>query len=142
MRLPTTAGRGLGERSIPASWPAAATVTTGCYSSVPPPFQGSNPPAPVGYGSTLNQLVNSTAPDKGIGLTLSIPLRNREAQSNQVRSELEFRQAQVREHQLENQVRIEVRNAQFDVKQNRAAVQAAQSAVDLARQTWTRISRN
>jgi hypothetical protein len=29
-----------------------------------------------------------------------------------------------------------VRNAQFDVKQNRAAVQAAQSAVDLARQTF------
>ena len=32
-------------------------------------------------------------------------------------------------------MRIEVRNAQFDVKQNRTAVQAAQSAVDLARQT-------
>jgi outer membrane protein TolC len=30
---------------------------------------------------------------------------------------------------------VEVRNAQFDVKQNRVAVQAAQSAVDLARQT-------
>ena len=32
-------------------------------------------------------------------------------------------------------VRIEVRNAQFDVRQNRVSVQAAQSAVDLARQT-------
>ena len=52
-----------------------------------------------------------------------------------MRSQLEYRQAQVRLHQLENQVRIEVRNAQFDVKQNRVAVQAAQSAVDLARQT-------
>jgi len=83
----------------------------------------------------LNQLVNSTAPDKGIGLSLTIPIRNRLAQSNQVRAELEYRQAQVRQHQLENQVRIEVRNAQFDVRQNRAAVQAAQSAVDLARQT-------
>jgi outer membrane protein len=89
----------------------------------------------VSYGGTLNQLVNSTAPDKGIGLTLTIPIRNRLAQSNQVRAELEYRQAQVREHQLENQVRIEVRNAQFDVRQNRAAVRAAQSAVDLARQT-------
>ena len=79
--------------------------------------------------------MNSTAPDKGVGLTRSIPVRNREAQSNQVRAELEYRQAQVRELQLENQVRIEVRNAQFDVKQNRVAVQAAQSAVDLARQT-------
>lgn len=90
----------------------------------------------IGYGGTLNQLVNSTAPDKGVGLSLSIPIRNRLAQSNQVRAELEYRQALVREHQLENQVRIEVRNAQFDVRQNRAAVQAAQSAVDLARQTF------
>ena len=98
----------------------------------PPVFGGSNS---LGYGGTLNQLVNSTAPDKGVGLSLNIPLRNRVAQSNQVRAELEYRQAQVRQHQLENQVRIEVRNAQFDVKQNRSAVLAAQSAVDLARQT-------
>ena len=104
----------------------------GAACTPPPVFGGANS---LGYGSTLNQLVNSTAPDKGIGLTLSIPIRNREAQSNQVRAELEYRQAQVRELQLENQVRIEVRNAQFDVKQNRVAVQAAQSAVDLARQT-------
>jgi len=83
----------------------------------------------------LNQLVNSTAPDKGIGLSLTIPLRNRAAQANQVRAELEYRQALTRQHQLENQVRIEVRNAEFDVRQNRTAVQAAQSAVDLARQT-------
>ncbi len=89
----------------------------------------------MSYGGTLNQLVNSTAPDKGIGLSLTIPLRNRLAQSNQVRAELEYRQALVREHQLENQVRIEVRNAQFDVKQNRVAVGASQTAVDLARQT-------
>jgi outer membrane protein len=105
-----------------------------CYTpgENPPPFQTATT---VGYGGTLNQLVNSTAPDKGIGLTLNIPLRNREAQANQVRAELEYRQAQVRLHQLENQVRIEVRNAQFDVKQNRASVQAAQYAVDFARQT-------
>src|SRR5580704_7416622 len=108
------------------------TVTFECYTTTPPPFANANS---VGYGGTLHQLVNATAPDKGIGLTLNIPIRNRLAQSNQVRGELEYRQAQVREHQLENQVRIEVRNAQFDVKQNRASVQSAQSAVDLARQT-------
>ena len=100
--------------------------------TVPPLFGNANT---ISYGGTLKQLVNSTAPDKGVGLSLSIPLRNRLAQSNQVRADLELRQAQVRLHQLENQVRIEVRNAQFDVKQNRVAVQAAQKAVDLARQT-------
>jgi outer membrane protein len=114
----------------PTCNPAVSTCFNG--TTAPPPFANGGP---VGYGSTLNQLVNGTAPDKGVGLTLSIPLRNREAQANQVRAELEYRQAQVRLHQLENQVRIEVRNAQFDVKQNRASVQAAQYAVDFARQT-------
>ncbi|MGH9515158.1 MAG: TolC family protein [Terriglobales bacterium] len=90
---------------------------------------------PVGYSDTLSQLVDSTAPDKGVGVSLNIPILNRTAQANQVRSELELRQAQVRLQQLENQIRIEVRNAQFDVQQNRASVDAAQAAVNLGRQT-------
>jgi outer membrane protein TolC len=96
-------------------------------------------PAPgvsaVGYSDTLNQLVNSTASDKGMGVTLTIPLRNRQAQSVAVRSQLEYRQAQMRLQQVENQVRIEVRNAQFAVTQNRAAVKAAEAAVELAKQS-------
>jgi outer membrane protein TolC len=52
-----------------------------------------------------------------------------------VRGELEYRQSQLRLQQLENQVRIEVRNAQFGVQQNRASVASAQAAVDLARQS-------
>ena len=90
---------------------------------------------PVSYGSTLNQLVNSTAPDKGVGLQLTIPLRNRVGQATQIRSELEYRQAQMRLQQLENQVRIEIRAAQFAVQQNRASVSSAQAAVDLGRQS-------
>jgi outer membrane protein len=86
-------------------------------------------------GGTFNQLVNSTAPDKGVGLSLNIPLRNRAAQAVQVRSELEYRQAQMRQQQIENQVGIEVRNAQYAVQQNRASVESAKAALDLARQS-------
>jgi outer membrane protein len=93
------------------------------------------PPPNIGYGGTLNQLINSTSPDKGVGLNVTIPLRNRAAQSVQVRSEFEYRQAQLRLQQIENQVRIEVRNAQFGVQQNRASVDSAQAAVDLAHQS-------
>jgi len=104
-----------------------------------PSFCGlKNPPptvAPVSYGATLNQLVNSTAPDKGVGVSVNIPLRNRAAQATQVRSEFEYRQAQMRIQQIENQIRIEVRSAQFGVQQNRASVASAQAAVDLARQS-------
>src|SRR3984885_10435799 len=94
-----------------------------------------NPVSPVGYTSALNQLVNSTAPDKGVGLTLTIPIRNRSADALQVRAQLEYRQAQMREQQIENQIRIEVRNAQFTLQQNRAAVASAQAAVTLGRQS-------
>ena len=108
----------------------------GCAS--PGPLSASNPEpifptTPI--GPTLNQLVNSTNPDKGIGLSLNIPIRNRAAQAVQVRSELEFRQAQMRMQQIENQVGIEVRNAQYSVQQNRASVDSARAALDLARQS-------
>jgi outer membrane protein TolC len=89
----------------------------------------------TGYGGTLNQLVNSTAPDKGVGLQLNIPLRNRAAQAVQIRSELEYRQAQMRLQQIENQVGIEIRNAQYAVQQNRASVDSAKAAVELGHQS-------
>jgi outer membrane protein len=94
-----------------------------------------NPLPPVSYGAVLSQLADAVAPDKGVELSLNIPLRNRAAQATQVRAEFEYRQTQLQLQQLENQIRIEVRNAKFGVQQNRASVAAAQAAVDLARQT-------
>ena len=131
-------GSGIGGDVNSALLPPACTSTSSalqrCFTpaQAAPPFRNGGP---VSYASTLNQLVTGAAADKGIGLTLTIPIRNREAQANQVRAELEYRQAQVRLQQLGNQVRIEVRNAQFALQQNRASVQAAQAAVDFARQT-------
>jgi outer membrane protein TolC len=89
----------------------------------------------IEYSDALNQLVNSTAPDRGVGLSLNIPIRNRTAQANQIRSQLEYRQAQLRLQQVENEIRIEVRNAQFALQQNQASVEAAQAAVDLAQES-------
>ena len=100
-----------------------------------PNFCSHTPEGTISYPDTLNQLVNSTAPDRGVGLSLNIPLRNRTAQANQIRSQLEYRQAQMRLQQVENEIRIEVRNAQFALQQNRASVAAAQAAVDLAQQS-------
>src|SRR2546427_5251859 len=120
-------GSGLGGAQNPANFCGPNGPLFGCSPA------GSV--APVGYGSTLNQLVNSTQPDKGMGLQLNIPIRNRVSQATQIRSQLEYRQAQMRIQQLENQVRIEVRNAQFAVQQNRAAVESAQAAVELGHQS-------
>ena len=136
-------GAGLGGQQNPSNLCANQPLAEqgGAFCAGPnAAFGGQNliPIAPTtSYAGTLNQLVNSTAADKGAGITVNIPLRNRAAQSIQVRSEFELRQAQLRLQQIENQVRIEVRNAQFGVQQNRASVNSAQAAVDLARQSLT-----
>ena len=88
-----------------------------------------------GYGDTFDNLFNSTAPDKGMGLQVNIPIRNRSAQADQMRSELELRQAEMRLQQLQNQVAIQVRNAQFAMQQDRAQVEAADKALELAQQS-------
>jgi len=88
-----------------------------------------------GYGDTFSNLFNSSAPDKGLGLSINIPIRNRSAQADQMRSELELRQAQMQLQQLQNQVAIQVRQAQFAVQQNRAQVEAAEKALELAQQS-------
>src|ERR1019366_166566 len=128
-------GSGLGGSQNPSNLCVNNGDQFGCATNNPvPPLQGPIA-ATVGYGGTLNQLINSTAPDKGVGLTLNTPLRNRAAQAVQIRSELEYQQAQMRLQQIENQISIEVRNAQFGVEQNRASVASAQAAVDYARQS-------
>lgn len=108
-----------------------------CGNPENPGFACSPPPGAhsISYGGTLNQLVNSTAPDKGIGLQLNIPLRNRAAQAVQIRGQLEYRQEQMALQQTENRVSIEVRQAQFAVEQNRASVASARAAVDYAKQS-------
>jgi outer membrane protein len=134
-------GSGLGGAQSPANLCANQPLEAqqeGFCSGPNPAFGGAvtSPVQPsVGYGSTLNRLVDSTAPDKGVGLTLNVPLRNRAAQATQVRSELEYRQAQMRLQQIENQVRIEVRNAQFAVQQNRASVDSGEAAVRLGHES-------
>src|ERR1039458_312337 len=121
-------GSGLGGSANPGYVCAQPTPPSFC-----PPLYSAPPSR--SYGNSLNELVNSTAPDKGAGITINIPLRNRAAQATQVRSDLEYPQAQWRIQQIENQVRIEVRNAQFGVQQNRASVASAQAALDLGRQS-------
>ena len=90
---------------------------------------------PGNYGGVLADLVNSTAPDKGIGFTLNIPIRNREAQSVQERSLMEYRQAELRLEQLYTQIRMQVVNAMFALSNDRAQVQAAVAARDYNQQS-------
>jgi outer membrane protein TolC len=87
------------------------------------------------FGGTFSNLFDSSAPDKGVGVQLTIPIRNRTAQADQIRGQLEYEQAQMRLQQQQNQIRIDVRNSQFTLQQSRAQVDAAKSAVALGRES-------
>ncbi|MGH9498938.1 MAG: TolC family protein [Terriglobales bacterium] len=99
-----------------------------------------NPPCPPlnpsGYSNAFRDLFKNNSPDYAVGINLNLPLRNRGAQADQIRSQLEYRQAQLHLQQLQNQIGIEVRNAQFALVQNRSRVTAARKARDLAQQTF------
>ena len=102
-----------------------------------PVFSGSNSSTvPKDFAGALNGAFNNSSPDYYIGLSLNIPIRNRVAKADQYRSELEYRQAQLRMEQQKKQVRIEVRNAQYALEQTHARVGAAQKAHDLAERTF------
>lgn len=89
-----------------------------------------------GYSDAFTDLFKNNSPDYAVGININIPLRNRGAQADQIRSQLEYRQAQLHLQQLQNQIGIEVRNAQFALLQNRSRVDAARKARDLAQQTF------
>jgi outer membrane protein TolC len=88
-----------------------------------------------GFYNSFARLFDDSAPDYAVGLNVTIPIRNRSAQADQMRAGLEYRQAQLRYQQLQNQVGIEVRNAQYALQQNRARVEAAQKGQELAQQS-------
>jgi outer membrane protein len=88
-----------------------------------------------GYGGVLQNLVTNNNPDYGFGVNVTIPLRNRVAQADQARSQMEYRQSQMRLQQLYTQIRIQVINQQYALTNDRANVQAAQTARDFNAQS-------
>jgi outer membrane protein len=88
-----------------------------------------------GYGTALGQIFRRNYPTYTIGVQLTLPLRNRVAQADAARDELQVRQAQVRRQQLEDQVRLEVADAEENLRQARAAYEAAIEASRLQDQS-------
>jgi outer membrane protein len=80
---------------------------------------------PGGYGTAIGQIFKNNFPTYSVGLQLILPVRNRVAQADAVRDELQVRQTQVRRQQFEDQVRLEVADAYVAMQQARAAYEAA-----------------
>jgi outer membrane protein len=93
------------------------------------------PLAATSYRSTFGSLFDSSSPDKGVGVNITITLRNRTAQADQARSQMEYRQSQMRLQQLYTQIRIQVINGQYALTNDRAQVKAAEAGRDYALQS-------
>jgi outer membrane protein len=100
-----------------------------------PPCAATTSLIPAGYFGALSNVFTGTYPDYGVGVNITIPLSNRVAQADQARSQMEYRQVQMRLQQLYTQIRIEVINAQYALTNDRAQVSAAQAGREYAAQS-------
>ena len=88
-----------------------------------------------GYGTVLGQIFGRNFPDYSVGLSLNIPLRNRSAQADMMRDQLNLRQAELRLQAQANQIRVEVQNALIALQQARARYSTASKNRTLQEQT-------
>jgi outer membrane protein len=88
-----------------------------------------------GLSSALQNVFQNEFPTYAVGLNLTLPVRNRSAQSDSARAQLDQRQQTVQYRQTENTIVINVRNALIALQQDRAQVAAADKARTLAQQT-------
>jgi len=115
-----------------------AYVGTGAAGTLNSKYFNPNVPTtlPSSFGGALQNALDNTSPEYRVGLSLSIPLRNRIAKADQYRTELEYRQSQVYLEELKKRIRIEVRNARYALEQGASRVSAARKARDLSQRTF------
>lgn len=91
--------------------------------------------APTGLADAYSTMFSNKYPTYVAGFNFTVPVRNRFAQADAARAELDQRQLNVQYRQLQNQVVVGVRNAQIALTQDRAQVTAAERARVLAQET-------
>jgi len=87
-----------------------------------------------GLGQAMRQVFASDFPEYAFGFSLTIPLRNRSAQADNVRTRLEARQAETALQGLRNDIALEIRQALIGLVQAKAQVEAAHKTVGLTEQ--------
>ena len=96
---------------------------------------GSAVTVPGGFSDAQSQIFHNNFPTYTVGLNLTLPIRNRAAQADNARAQIDEREQQVQYLQLQNTIVVGVRNAQIALEQGRAQVEAATKATELAKQT-------
>jgi outer membrane protein TolC len=89
----------------------------------------------AGLRDSLQQTFGLDFPEYGGGFSLTLPLRNRAAQAENLRAQMEQDQGEISLKRSQNQIALEVRQAVIGLVQGKAQVAAAHEAVRLAQQT-------
>jgi outer membrane protein len=90
----------------------------------------------TGITDAFGQSFKASFPEYAGGLGITIPLRNRAAQADNLRSQLEANQLHITRQRSRNTVALEVRKAIIGLIQGKAQVEAARKAALLAREMW------
>jgi outer membrane protein TolC len=88
-----------------------------------------------GYGNALSQVLSRNYPNYNVGFQLTVPLRNKANQADEITNELQFRQQQIQAKQVSNNIKLNVVNAWTALRQARAAYDTAVEARKLQDQT-------
>jgi outer membrane protein len=99
-------------------------------------LQGSSARADSGMTDAFGQSFKAEYPEYATGFSMSIPLRNRTAQADSLRSQIEKNQLLIGRQRSRNTIALEVRKAIIGLIQGKAQVEAAQKAASLAREIW------
>jgi len=95
-----------------------------------------DPAARGGASDALGLTFGGDFPEYAGGLALNLPFRNRSAQADNLRAQLEKGQLEVGLQRSRNQISLEVRQAIIGLQQGKAQVEAAHQSVRLARETF------
>ncbi|HME13569.1 MAG TPA: TolC family protein [Candidatus Acidoferrum sp.] len=89
-----------------------------------------------GFGNAQSQIFHNEFPSYVASLNLTLPLRNRAAQSENARAILTARQIEAQTLQIKNAALLDVRNTFIALEQDRARVDAAVKARQLQQETF------
>ncbi len=92
--------------------------------------------AKQGFGTAQSQIFHNNFPVYSGQLTLSLPIRNRANQADNIHAQLVERQFEAEVQQTKNNALLDVRNTTIAVEQGRAQVDAATKARELQQQTF------
>jgi len=99
-------------------------------------LQGDTATSQSGIWDSFSQAFQGTYPEYAGGMSMTIPFRNRVAQADNLRTQLETNQIKIGLQRSRSQIELEVRKGIIGLIQGKAQVEAAHQAVRLARAIW------